>query len=110
MPEEMSIDLVDLQEILKLLPDTPPGGEKRTNALTQSDVLIIAKIVQAMSHTSCAMGLTPEEIGRLKTALSIVNKSILGIGWLIIAAIVGGLMKATWWGIQHGLLLDAVKK
>lgn len=110
MPEDMSIDLIELQEILKLLPEPPIDGEKRSNALTQSDVLIIAKIVQAMSHTSCAMGLTPEEIGRLKTALSIVNKSILGIGWLIIAAIAGGLIRATWWGIQHGILLEAAKK
>ncbi len=104
MPDEMSIALEDLQEIMEMLPDPPASGEKRHNALTRDDVLIIAKIIQAMSHNECSMGLTPEEIGKIKTAVQLVNKGILGIGWLILAAVVAGLLKATWWGVQHGIL------
>lgn len=104
MAEEMSIDLGDLQEIMKMIPEVPAGVEQRKNALTRDDIMIIAKIVQAMSHNSCAMGFTTEEIGRIKTALNLVNKGILGVGWLIIAAITAGVIKATWWGIQHGIL------
>jgi hypothetical protein len=112
MSEEMSIVLEDLQEIMDMLPDVPIAGEKRKNSLTRDDVLVIAKIIQAMSPNSCSMGFSVEEIGKLKMAVQLVNKGILGVGWLILAAIVAGLIKATWWGVQHGILdaADTVHK
>ena len=112
MPEPMNIDLEELQEILRMIPEPPNAGEKRQNALTHDDIVVIAKIVQSMSHKSCAMGFQPEEIARVKTILSIMNKSILGIGWLVVATITAAILKAAWWGIAHGVIetADVAKK
>jgi hypothetical protein len=101
---DMSIDLEDLQEIMALLPETPGGAEKRRNSLTRDDVLVIAKIVNSMSHKTCAMGFTPDEISKVKTMINIVNRGILGIGWLIVSTLVVAAMAGIGWAIKHGVI------
>lgn len=100
----VAVDLAELQEIMDDLSDAPPEGEKRKNALTKDDVLIIAKIVQAVSHKSCAMGLTADEIGTLKTAIKTMNKGILVVGYAILGAVGAGIVSLIAWAVKHGIL------
>lgn len=108
----INIDLNELSEIMAMLPDTSGQGEQRKNALTRADVMVIAKIVQATSHKVCAMSFTPEEVGKVKTVLSICNKGILGVGWTIMTTIVVAALTAAGWAIKHGIMdiADSAKK
>lgn len=106
--DAVSINLEDLQEIMDSLPDSPAGSEKRRNVLTNDDVLIIARVVRAVSHNSCAMGFTGEEISRVKGFLRLVNGGILAIGYAILAAIGAGLVTVSMWAVKHGIM-DVVK-
>jgi hypothetical protein len=112
MEDAMSIDLDALNDIMKMLPDTPETSEKRKNALTRDDVMIIAKVVQAMGHKTCAMGFEPEEIDKLKTILNIVNRGILGIGWLIVATVTVACLTGIGWAMKHGIVevVETAKK
>lgn len=110
MPSEsVSINIEDLQEIMDGLPDAPAGSEKRRNVLTKEDVLVIARVVQAVSHNSCAMGFTPEEISRVKGFLRLVNGSILAIGYAILAAFGAGIVSVSIWAAKHGIAEIASK-
>lgn len=100
----LNIDLLDLQEIMDELPDPVSGSEKRKHALTKDDIVIIARIVQSVSHKSCTRGLTEDEVGKWKFLCGAFNKGILAVGWLVVAAIVGGILKASWWAVQHGIV------
>lgn len=113
MPNDaINIDLEDLQEIMNKLPDQREGTEKRKYALTKDDVLIIAQVVQAVSHKSCAMGFEVDEIKRLKGFVRTVNGGILAIGYAILATIGAGLVSITIWAVKHGILevVDTTKK
>lgn len=103
MPDSVSINLEDLQDIMDSLPETPAGQEKRRNVLTKDDVLVIARVVQAVSHNQCAMGFTSEEIGRVKSFLRLVNGGILAIGYAILAAIGAGIVSISVWAAKHGI-------
>lgn len=100
----INIDLTDLQEIMDKLPDPPPGSEKRQNALTKSDVLIIAQIVRVVSHKSCAMGFTQDEITTVKRVILNMNRGILVVGYSILTAIGAGMVSLIWWSVKHGLI------
>jgi hypothetical protein len=102
--EDISIDLKALDDIMSDLTDAPENSEKRKNALTKNDVLIIAKIVKAMSHTTCAMGFEPEEIAKVKTILKVLNGGILAVGYSILAAVGAGMVALSVWSIKHGIL------
>ncbi len=102
--ETVSINIDDLQEIMDSLPESPAGSEKRRNVLTKDDILIIAKVVQAVSHNSCAMGFTAEEIGKVKGFIRAVNAGILGIGWLIVSSLVVALLGFAGWAAKHGIV------
>ena len=101
---DISIDLTDLEDIMEDLTDGPAGEEKRKNVLTRSDVLVIARIVQAVSHKTCAMGFTPDEIGKVKTALKVLNGGILAVGYSILAAVGAGIVAVVVWAVKHGIL------
>lgn len=107
--ETIKIDLEELQEIMDEIGDTPVGSEKRKNTLTPADVLIIAKIVQAVSHKSCAMGLTKEEISTVKRVVGTMNKGILVVGYAILSAIGAGIVSLIWWSVKHGIIEVANK-
>lgn len=100
----INIDLEDLKDIMDDLGDAPAGGEKRRNALTKEDILIIARVVQAVSHQSCAMGFEPEEIRKLKQVIKTVNGGILAVGYAILAAFGAGIVSVTIWAVKHGIL------
>jgi len=104
MTEPINIDLTELQDIMDELADTPEGGEKRRNALTRDDILIIAKVVQAVSHKSCAMGFEPAEIALLKRTIKTINGGILAVGYAFLAAIGAGLVTVIAWAIKHGII------
>lgn len=104
MHDSINIDLNELQEIMEGLPDPPGGTEKRAHALTRDDIIIIARIIKAVSHKSCTLKLTEDEVGKWKFLCGAFNKGILAIGWLIVAAVVGGILKGTWWAVQHGVI------
>lgn len=107
--DDVVLSLKSLNEIMAELPEAPEGAEKRKNVLTKDDVMIIARIVQAVSHTSCAMGLTEEEIGTVKRLVSGLNKSILVIGYAILTAIGAGIVSIGLWAIKHGIVEVAQK-
>ena len=109
MSDPVSISLDDLQDIMEDLPDTPINGEKRKNALTKDDIIIIARIVQAVSHKSCAMGFTADEITLVKKIVNTMNKGILAVGYAIIAAVGAGIVSVSWWAIKHGIVEVAQK-
>lgn len=101
---EVQIDLEELQEIIDDLGVVPEGSEQRKNTLTQADIMIIARVVRAVSHKECTRGLTADEVDKWKFLCNAFNKGILAVGWLIVAAIVGGMMKFFWWATNHGLV------
>lgn len=101
--DPINISLTALQDIMDDLPENP-DGERRRNNLTRDDVLIIARVVQAVSHERCAMGFTPEEITRIKSVMNILNKGILAIGYSVLAAIGAALVSAVIWSVKHGIL------
>lgn len=101
---ELKIDLAEFEEIMNLLPDGKDHHEQRKNSLTREDALVIAKIVQALSHSTCAMGFTRDEISKIKTVISIANKGILGIGWIIVSTIVVACITGIGWAIKHGIV------
>lgn len=103
MPEPISIDLTDLQDIMDELPDAPTDGEKRRNNLTKNDILIIARVVQAVSHKSCAVGFTRDEITRIKQITGALNKGILAVGYAVLAAVGAGIVSVSAWAIKHGI-------
>lgn len=104
MTDAISINLEELQEIMDKLPEPPPGAEKRKHALTKDDVLIIAQVVQAVSHKSCAMGFTVEEIKTVKGVISTVNKGILVVGYAILTALGAGVVTLIGWAVKHGIM------
>ena len=105
MPNDaVSINLDDLQEIMDSLLEAPAGSEKRRNVLTKDDVLVIARVVQAVSHNQCAMGFTAEEIGKVKGFIRAVNAGILGIGWLIVSSFVAAIIGFAGWAAKHGII------
>lgn len=103
-PHAVQIDLEELQEIIDDLGIVPDGAEHRKNTLTQADVMIIFRIVKAVSHKECTRGLTADEVDKWKFVCDAFNKGILAVGWLIVAAVVGGLMRFFWWATNHGLI------
>lgn len=107
--DNVNIDLSDLQEIMNEIGEVPVGSDKRKNTLTPADVLIIAKIVQAVSHKSCAMGLTKEEISVVKRVIGTMNKGMLVVGYTILSAIGAGIVSLVWWGVKHGIVEVANK-
>lgn len=109
MPSKLNIDLTELQLIMDDLPDAQPGQEHRQHALTKDDIMIIARVVQAVSHRACTMGLQPEEVKKFKAFIRTLNGGILAIGYAILAAIGAGLMSALWWAIKHGIIEVAQK-
>lgn len=100
----VNIDLQDLQDIMDDLPEPPAGNEKRKHVLTKDDIIIIARIVQAVSHRSCAMGLEADEIKKIKTFFRVLNGGILAVGYAILAAIGAGIVSAVVWAIKHGVI------
>jgi hypothetical protein len=109
----INIDLEELQDIMEDLQEAPAGSEKRRNALTRDDIMIIARVVQAVSHKSCTRGLTEDEVGKWKFVCGTFNKGILAVGWLLVAAVIGGIMRGAWWAVQHGIMevaTEAAKK
>ena len=104
MTDAINIDLEDLQEIMDGLTDVPEGSEKRRNALTKDDILVIARVVQAVSHKSCAMGFTSNEISMIKRFVGTMNKGILAVGYAILAAVGAGLVSIGWWAVKHGII------
>lgn len=107
MSEATIIDLDDLQEIMSSLPE-PPGEEKRRNTLTRDDVIVIARIVRAVSHKVCPR-FTPEEITLVKRVVSTLNKGILAVGYAVLAAIGAGIVSIAWWAVKHGIAEVAAK-
>ena len=105
MPDAIKIDLTELQAIMDGLPPQPAGAEKRKHALTPDDIIIIAKVVQAVSHKSCAMGFTPDEISTVKRLVGTMNKGILVVGYAIMAAVGAGVV----WILKNGIA-DAFHK
>lgn len=104
MPETVSINLTDLQDIMDDLSEAPHGGEKRKNSLTKDDIMIIARVVQAVSHKSCSMGFTIDEISTVKRVITTVNKGILAVGYAFLAAIGAGAVSAVIWAVKHGII------
>ncbi len=100
----VNIDLLELQDIMDDLQDPPPGAEKRKNALTKDDIIIIARIVQAVSHKSCTRGLTEDEVDKWKFMVNAFNKGILAIGWLVLSTVVVACLSAAGWAIKHGII------
>lgn len=105
---KVQVDLDVLQEIIESLGEAPEGSEKRKHVLTRDDILVIARIVQAVSHKTCTLGFTQEEVGLIKTTIKHVNRGMLAVGWLIIGAIVTGSLALLWRGGKL-LLLEFVK-
>lgn len=104
MADSISIDLTDLKDIMDDLLDAPPGSEHRRNALTKDDILIIARVVQAVSHQSCAMGFEPDEIKKIKSFVKTVNGGILAVGYAILATLGAGVVTVIVWAVKHGIL------
>ena len=109
--KEVQIDLEELQDIIDSL-GAPDGSEPRKHILTQADIIVIARVVKAVSHKECTRGLTTDEVEKWKFLCNAFNKGILAIGWLVIAAIVGGIIKFAWWATQHGVveMVETTKK
>lgn len=101
MSESTVIDLEELQEIMELLPEQSKT-ENRKNALTRDDVLVIARVVQAISHKTCPR-FTADEVTFIKKIVNTVNKGILAVGYAVLAAIGAGLVSLAWWAAKHGI-------
>lgn len=108
--DTMTINLDDLQEIMDDL-DYPAASpaERRKHSLTRDDVLIIARIIQATSGQSCSMGLEQDEITTIKKFVSVVNRGAWAIGWMVVAAIVAGVLSLIGLGAKYGIHEIAVK-
>lgn len=105
----VNVDLETLQQIMDKLPDPPPGGMQRKNALTKDDIMIIAEVVAAVGHGKCAMGFTADEISTIKKLVKTLNGSILAIGYAFLAAIGAGLFALIGWAVKHGIVEAAGK-
>jgi hypothetical protein len=101
---QLNINLTELNDIMDELEDTTSTIEKRKNSLTRDDILIIARLIQSMSGKTCTMGLTPEEIGTIKSAIKTMNRGILVVGYAILGAIGAGIVTVTVWAIKHGII------
>lgn len=108
MTDRIRIDLTDLQDIMDELPDPATGGENRKHSLTKNDIMLIARIVTAVSHKTCAVGFTPDEIVLVKRLVGTMNKGILLVGYAILGAVTSGAVAVigtvTWWTIKHGII------
>ena len=92
MPDDkLTINLEDLQDIMSELPDTPDGSEKRRNALTKDDILIIARIVKAVGHQQCGR-FTEDEVITVKKHIGYFNKTATAIGTAILFVITSGIV------------------
>ena len=100
----MQIDLDSLREILKELSSSTEGKQELQHVLTENDIFIIAHVMQAVVHTTCSVGFTPEEVRRIKSVIGMLNITILGLGYGILAAIGAGMAAFVAWAIRHGIL------
>jgi len=100
--DRVKIDIDELHEIMDDL--DAPDNEKRKNSLTKDDILVIAKVVQAVSHNTCAMGFTPDEINMVKRIVGTLNKGILVVGYAVLGAIGAGIVSITVWAVKHGII------
>lgn len=97
MENNVIINLEDLEDIMGSLPDNP--GEKRKNALTKDDVLIIARIVKALAHQQCGR-FTNDEVTTVKKHIGYFNKTANAIGTaflFIIASSVAVIVTKGFW-------------
>ncbi len=103
--EAMTINLDDLQEIMDDLDSYPASNpsERRKHSLTRDDVLIIARIIQATSGQSCSMGLEEKEITAIKKIVSVIDRGAMAVGWLVVSAIVSGILALVVLGAKHGI-------
>lgn len=121
--ESISINLEDLREIMDGL-ETPTSGERRKNNLTKDDVLVIAKIIQAVSGQSCSKGFEDQEVNAIKRIVSslgdeelavikritqVINRGSMAVGWLLVSTIISGLVALLVLGIKHGIYEIATK-
>lgn len=88
---KLTIDLEDLQDIMDELPDTPNTVEKRKNALTKDDVLIIARVVKAVSHQKCER-FSDDEVQTVRRFTIIINKTANAIGMAVLVAVGAGVV------------------
>lgn len=108
MPEEaLTINLEDLQEIMGDL--EPTDGERRKHSLTKDDVLIIARIVQAVGGHNCARGFEENEVTIIKKLVAVFDKGAMAIGWLVVSAIVTAIIGLVMLGLKHSIHEIAVK-
>ncbi|QOX78728.1 hypothetical protein FY034_07230 [Trichlorobacter lovleyi] len=109
MSEEttLSIDLDDLQDIMDDL--EPSSGERRKNNLTKDDVLIIARIIQAVSGRSCSLGFDENEVNIIKKVVKVLDRGAMAVGWLVVSAIVSGILALVVLGAKHGIHEIATK-
>lgn len=99
---DIHIDLDEYQAIMEGLP-APAKGERRQHSLTRDDILVIAKIVKATAHQTCALGFSSEEVKQVQTVIRTVNKGILVVGYAILAAVGAALVAATGWAVRMGI-------
>lgn len=103
----LSINLDDLKDIMADL--EPAGTERRKNNLTQDDVLVIAKIIQAVTGRSCSMGLSEQEVSFVKKWFATLNKGAMAVGWLVVSFLVTAVIGLTVMGIKHSIYDIATK-
>ncbi len=88
---KLTVDLEDLQDIMNELPDTPNTAERRKNALTKDDILIIAHVVKAVSRSQCGR-FTDDEVITMKKHIGYFNKTANAIGTAILFVLTSGII------------------
>ena len=89
--QQFVVDIDELQDIMDELPEAPDGGEKRKNALTKDDVLIIARVVKAVSHQKCER-FSDDEVQTVRRFTIIINKTANAIGMAVLVAVGAGVV------------------
>ncbi len=89
--QQFVVDIDELLDIMDELPEAPDGVEKRKNALTKDDVLIIAHVVKAVSHQKCER-FSDDEVQTVRRFTILINKTASAIGMAVLVAVGAGVV------------------
>lgn len=76
-----------------------PSGERRKNALTRDDVLLVFEIARIANQHKCPF--TPEEAETLQSSAKVMNKTSKVASTVIIGGTVTATVFFVWHAIRH---------